>query len=99
MGNKFEGFFDQYSKSYDVAFFLAFLPQFIPAQTETPLINMLALGGIFMSMTLFIFMLYGLLANSVSVYVAHSPKAIKYVRLESAATFVMLAVKLAMTER
>ena len=80
-------------------FFLAFLPQFIPAQAETPLINMLVLGGIFMAMTLFIFMLYGLLANSVSVYVARSPKAIKYVRRAFAATFAMLAAKLAMTEQ
>ncbi len=80
-------------------FFLAFLPQFIPAQADEPLLNMLVLGGVFMAMTLFVFMLYGLLANSVSTYIASSPKATKYLQRTFAATFAMLGAKLAFTER
>ncbi len=80
-------------------FFLAFLPQFIPAQAEAPLLNMLVLGGVFMAMTLFVFMLYGLLADSVSTYIINSPKATKYVQRTFAATFAMLGAKLAFTER
>ena len=80
-------------------FFLAFLPQLIPAQVDSPLVNMLVLGGIFMVMTLFVFMLYGLLAGIVSAYIVKSPKARKYVQRTFAATFSMLGAKLAFTER
>ena len=41
-------------------FFLAFLPQFVSPQTSSPLCQMLLLAGIFMLMTLAIFILYGL---------------------------------------
>jgi threonine/homoserine/homoserine lactone efflux protein len=80
-------------------FFLAFLPQFIPVQTEAPLINMLILGFVFMVMTLLVFILYGLLANSVSTYIVNSPKLMKYVQRSFSATFAMLGAKLAFTER
>lgn len=80
-------------------FFLAFLPQFIPEQAEDPLINMLVLGGVFMGMTLFVFILYGLLANSVRGYIASSPKIIKYVQRTFAVSFAMLGAKLALSER
>lgn len=80
-------------------FFLAFLPQFIPTQTEVPLINMLVLGGIFMGMTLIVFILYGLLANSVRGYIVNSPKFIKYLQRTFAASFAILGAKLALSER
>jgi len=80
-------------------FFLAFLPQFIPAQAETPFINMLILGFVFMVMTLIVFISYGLLANSVSSYIINSPKLMKYVQRSFSATFAMLGTKLALTER
>jgi len=80
-------------------FFLAFLPQFIPAQATTPLVNMLVLGAVFMLMTLLVFMLYGLLANSVRGYITNSPKAIKYIQRSFAACFAILGAKLAVTER
>lgn len=80
-------------------FFLAFLPQFVPPQAEAPLINMLVLGLVFMAMTLLVFIFYGLLANSISVYVVNSPKFLKYVQRTFSATFAMLGAKLALTER
>jgi threonine/homoserine/homoserine lactone efflux protein len=80
-------------------FFLAFLPQFVPAQAEVLLINMLVLGIAFMAMTLFVFIFYGLLANSVSKYVVKSPKIMKYVQRTFSATFAMLGAKLALSER
>ena len=80
-------------------FFLAFLPQFVPAQAESPLINMLVLGVVFMVMTLLVFILYGLLANSVSTYIVNSPKMMKYVQRTFSATFAMLGAKLAFAER
>ena len=80
-------------------FFLAFIPQFVPEQAETPLINMFVLGVVFMVMTLLVFILYGLLANSVSTYIVNSPKMMKYVQRTFSATFAMLGAKLAFAER
>lgn len=80
-------------------FFLAFLPQFVPPQTELPIINMLVLSGVFMGMTLFVFILYGLLANSVRVYIVESPRIIKTAQRTFAAIFAILGAKLAMMER
>lgn len=80
-------------------FFLAFLPQFVPPQTDAPIINMLILSGIFMGMTLFVFILYGLFANSVRVYVVNSPKIIKTTQRTFAVIFATLGAKLAMAER
>ena len=80
-------------------FFLAFLPQFVPPQTETPISTMLVLSGIFMGMTLLVFILYGLFANRVSRYVVSSAKTIKITQRSFAAIFAMLAVRLALTER
>ncbi len=80
-------------------FFLAFLPQFVPVEAASPIINMFVLGVVFMAMTLFVFIFYGLLANSVSIYVVSSPKIMKYVQRTFSATFVMLGAKLAFAER
>lgn len=79
-------------------FFLAFLPQFVPAQAVSPLISMFVLGVVFMAMTLFVFIFYGFLANSVSTYVVSSPKIMKYVQRTFSATFAMLGAKLAFAE-
>jgi len=80
-------------------FFLAFLPQFLPSQTESPVFNMLVLSGVFMGMTLLVFIVYGLFANSVRMYVVNSPRTIKLTQRTFAAIFAMLGMKLAMTER
>ena len=80
-------------------FFLAFLPQFVPSQIDAPIINMLVLSCIFMGMTLLVFILYGLFANSVRVYVVNSPKVIKSTQRTFAVIFAMLGAKLAMAER
>ena len=80
-------------------FFLAFLPQFVPLETESPILNMLFLSGIFMSMTLFVFIVYGLFANSVRAYIVHSPNIIKMAQRTFSVMFAILGAKLAMAER
>lgn len=80
-------------------FFLAFLPQFIPPSTVTPMFDMLLLSGIFMGMTLCIFILYGLFATKVSVYVVRSPDIMKNTQKTFAVFFAILGAKLAITER
>ncbi|MCU7934536.1 MAG: LysE family translocator [Candidatus Thiodiazotropha sp. (ex Dulcina madagascariensis)] len=80
-------------------FFLAFLPQFVQPETESPTLNMLFLSSIFMGMTLFIFIIYGLFANSVRAYILRSQNVIKIAQRTFAVIFAMLGAKLAMTER
>ena len=53
--------------------------------------------GLFM--TLVIFILYGISANSVRLYVVKSPKSIVRLQRSFALVFAVLSVKLAMTER
>ncbi len=80
-------------------FFLAFLPLFISPTATSPTKTMFLLSGIFMLMTLIIFILYGRSANMFRKYVIGSPKAVRYLQRSFSATFAALGVKLALTER
>lgn len=80
-------------------FFLAFLPQFIPASAPSPVLHMLVLGGVFMLLTAAVFSLYGLLAHSVSHYIVGSVRASQVMQKGFAATFAALGAKLALTEQ
>lgn len=80
-------------------FFLAFLPQFVPADAESPVSYMLAMSSVFMLMTLIIFIGYGLLANQVRNYIAHSPKIIQRFQRVCAGAFIAIGVKLAALEQ
>ena len=80
-------------------FFLAFLPQFVPAETASPVTQMLALSGVFMGMTLVVFCAYGLLANQVRDYVSRSPRIIQGTQRVFVGVFLALGVKLAAMER
>ncbi len=80
-------------------FFLAFLPLFISPIASSPTIQMIILSVIFMAMTLVIFVLYGISANGFRRYVVNSPGLIRLLQRSFAATFAVLGVKLAMTDR
>ena len=80
-------------------FFLAFLPQFIPTLTKTPVTDMLILGSEFMAITLVVFVLYGFFANSIRGYVTTSARYILRVQKTFSAIFALLAIKLAFSER
>lgn len=80
-------------------FFFAFLPLFVSIETSSPTGQMLGLGAIFMLLTLFIFVLYGILASGVSTYLLNSPKIIRRVQKSFALVFAGLAVQLALSER
>ncbi len=80
-------------------FFLAFLPLFISPSTSSPMFDMFLLSIVFMIMTLIVFILYGISANSVRKYVVNSPKVIVLLQRSFAVTFAALGVKLAMTDQ
>ena len=80
-------------------FFLAFLPLFINPGNAAPMLQMFWLSGVFMAMTLVIFVLYGLCANGVRIWVVNSPQRILRLQRSFALIFAVLGVKLALTEQ
>lgn len=80
-------------------FFLAFLPQFIPAGTQAPGSAIFLLAAVFMGMTFAVFSLYGLFAAQVREFVLTSEKTVIWLRRLFAAGFTGFALKLAFTQR
>lgn len=80
-------------------FFLAFLPQFVPANAATPLLMMLGLSTVFMAMTLFIFIIYGACAHGVRTYVTNSPKLLQRLQRTFALIIATLGARLAVAEQ
>ena len=80
-------------------FFFAFLPQFVNANEPHPLSRMFELSGVFMLLTLAVFVGYGLFAASVRNHVISRPRVLTWMRRTFAGAFVALGVKLALAER
>lgn len=81
-------------------FFLAFLPQFIrPHGTLPVLLQLGLLSGVFMLMTLVVFILYGCLAHRVREAFTGSPRPLRLVQRSFALLFAGLGARLAMSEQ
>jgi len=80
-------------------FFLAFLPQFVAANEDHPLMRMLQLSGAFMAMTFAVFVVYGLFAASVRDRIVTRPSVMNWLRRGFAGGFAALGAKLAFAER
>lgn len=80
-------------------FFLAFLPQFVDPNATAPLAQLLILSGVFMAMTLAVFVVYGLLAHAFRKAVIESPSVQGYLRRGFAAAFAGLGIQLALSEK
>ncbi|WP_050318448.1 LysE family translocator [Yersinia alsatica] len=80
-------------------FFLAFLPQFISTETISPTHDMLILSGIFMLMTLLIFMLYGVFSSFMRGHILSRPKVMRILRASFSLSFIGLGIKLILTQR
>ncbi|HEX4401921.1 MAG TPA: LysE family translocator [Galbitalea sp.] len=78
-------------------FFFAFLPQFVNLHDANAIPLMLGLSGVFMLMTLVVFVIYGIFAAAVRTKVLRRPKVMTWMRRAFAASFVALAGKLALT--
>lgn len=79
-------------------FFFAFLPQFVPAgHGAVP--AMLGLSAVFMAMTFVVFALYGACAAAVRDQVLSRPKVVDRMRKAFAASFAVLAGRLAFESR
>jgi threonine/homoserine/homoserine lactone efflux protein len=80
-------------------FFFAFLPQFVPAGQANGTWQMVGLSGVFMALTFVVFALYGVFAATVRTQVISRPKVMLWLRRTFAATYVLLAGRLAAESR
>jgi threonine/homoserine/homoserine lactone efflux protein len=80
-------------------FFLAFLPQFTPADAVDPLWVMAGHSAVFMLLTFVIFVLYGMLAALAQARVIASQSVMRWLRRCFAGAFAALGVRLALMER
>jgi len=80
-------------------FFFAFLPQFVSMKDRAAAPRMLELSGVFMLVTLVVFVIYGLFAAAVRNRVLSRPRVMAWMRRVFAGSFVALAGRLALTDR
>lgn len=79
-------------------FFVAFLPQFVPADAPDALFQMTVLSAVFMAMTFVVFVGYGVFAAAVRTHVLARPRVLAWMRRGFAATFAALGGKLAFAQ-
>lgn len=80
-------------------FFFAFLPQFVPAGETNGTWHMVGLSLVFMVLTFVVFALYGVFAATMRNQVITRPKVMAWLRRTFAATYVLLAGRLALETR
>jgi threonine/homoserine/homoserine lactone efflux protein len=80
-------------------FFLAFLPQFVPADAVNPTAILLGLALAFMLLTFVVFVGYGACASLARDYVISRPAVLVWLRRSFAGTFGLLGIRLALSER
>lgn len=79
-------------------FFLAFLPQFVPAASLNATGSLIALASVFMLMTFVVFVIYGASASLTRDYVISRPAVLLWMRRLFAGTFGFLGLRLALSE-
>jgi threonine/homoserine/homoserine lactone efflux protein len=80
-------------------FFFAFLPQFVPGAQPNGSWQMMGLSGVFMALTFVVFALYGVFAATVRTQVISRPNVMLWLRRTIAATYLLLAGRLATESR
>lgn len=80
-------------------FFLAFLPQFVPADTPDATSYMLGLAVTFMVLTFIVFVGYGAFASVARRYVISRPRVMLWLRRGFAGAFGALGLRLALSDR
>ena len=80
-------------------FFFAFLPQFVDPGQPSTTAAMTGLSGVFMGVTLVVFAAYGLFAAAVRTHVVSRPRVVTWMRRTFAASYALLAGRLALADR
>lgn len=79
-------------------FFLAFLPQFVSADTASPTAHLIGLEGVFMAMTFAVFVVYGAFAAAARDYVIQRPQVMLWIKRTVAGAFGFLGARLALLD-
>jgi threonine/homoserine/homoserine lactone efflux protein len=79
-------------------FFFAFMPQFLTSGSAIAA-PMLLLSGVFMGLTLVVFVIYGLVASKLRDRVISSPNVVEWLQRGFAGAFALLAARLAFQQR
>ena len=80
-------------------FFFAFLPQFVDPSEQAATGRLVGLSLVFMAVTLVVFAAYGYFAAGMRRYVLGQPRVVGWVRRTFAASYVLLAGRLAVQDR
>jgi threonine/homoserine/homoserine lactone efflux protein len=80
-------------------FFLSFLPQFIPQNTNNVIGSMAILSLFFMILTFIVFCFYGIFASFIREIVLKSKKVMKNIERGFAVVFGLLAIELAVSDQ
>ena len=80
-------------------FFVAFLPQFVHPDEPNALWHMLGLSAVFMLVTLVVFAGYGVFAAAMRTRVLARPRVLAWLRRSFTGSYVLLAGRLAVTDR
>ncbi|WP_375389589.1 LysE family translocator [uncultured Amnibacterium sp.] len=80
-------------------FFFAFLPQFVPVTEQAAGLHMVGLSLVFMAVTFVVFAAYGVFAAGMRAQVLTRPRVVAWMRRSFAATYVLLAGRLALVEK
>lgn len=80
-------------------FFVAFLPQFVPADAARPTLMMVWLAAVFMALTFATFVAYGAFAAAARDAILSRPAVTTWMRRTFAAAFGLLGLRLALADR
>jgi threonine/homoserine/homoserine lactone efflux protein len=80
-------------------FFFAFLPQFLETPPGLLEPRLIGLGGVFMLMTLAVFVLYAYASATVREFVLGAPVVLRWLQRSIGALLICFAARLALTER
>ncbi len=79
-------------------FFLAFLPQFVDADSPSWIGQMLTLAGVFMAMTFAVFVIYGFFAAMIGEVALQSDVFMRWFRRLAATAFASFGARLALSD-
>lgn len=80
-------------------FFLAFLPQFVSANTPDTTREMTLLGLVFMAMTFGVFVVYGCFAAALRQHILERKNVMNWIGKSFAGAFVLMGLKLMLSNR
>ncbi|KQR79464.1 lysine transporter LysE [Burkholderia sp. Leaf177] len=80
-------------------FFIVFLPQFVnPHGTQSVMLQMFELGGVFMLQTVLVFSVFGVAAGMIGAYLKRRPKVGVWLDRLAGATFIGLGIRVALKD-